>query len=179
MAFASAPVRFAWQARYLLSSRGRMYALGSLGRRTCAGVICVAGARCSPNGRVYALGSLGRRSCAGTCYTHALGPLGRRACAGVICVAGAVLAALYQMYALGSLGRRSCAGVICVAGAVLAALQGVRCILGHRTCAGVICGGTCCSPRGRMYVLGSLGRSKLAWYLLLLKGSDVRPGAYP
>ena len=49
-----------------------MYALRSLGRRSSAGVICVAGvvASCSPRGRMYALRLLGSS-------------------AGVICVAGA------------------------------------------------------------------------------------------
>ena len=101
-----------------------MYVLGALGRRSPAGVICVAGAVLwgrlvaaavgvicvagavlgAPRGRMYALGSLQLCRC------------GRR---------GTWCSPRGRMYVLGSLGCRSPARVICVAGAVLGALQGV------------------------------------------------------
>ena len=52
------------------------------------------------------------------------------------------------------------AGVICVAGTVLGALQGVEVAGSPHLCQCDLHGrrGTCCSPRGRVYDLGSLGR---------------------
>ena len=87
-----------------------MYALGSLGRRSSAGVIAVLralqGVRCTLWGRVVAALPV--------CFAWRgldVGPERRRSPAGVICVAGAVCSPRGWVYALGSLGRHSPAGM--------------------------------------------------------------------
>ena len=83
------------------------------------------------------------------------------------------------MYALASLGLRCSAGGFCVAGAALGAVQGVGCtpwrpLVSAGFCvAGAALGalqGVGCTP------WRPLVSAWQAWYLMLCKGSDVRPG---
>ena len=99
------------------------------------------GTWCCARGRMYVLASLGLRGLL----------RGRR---------GAWCSARGRMYGVASLGLRHFAGRFCVAGAALAALQGVGCTPWHPLVSAAFCVGrrsTCCSARGRMYALASLG----------------------